>query len=260
MKSLDEGRVPVMKSFHGSVFLVSGASSGIGEAAAAALQKKGAAVYGLASSASTLASARERHPAVRWLSADITKRSEVDTAVAAVLAEAGRLDGLVNTAGIYTFAPLEASGEEMMRRQFEVNVFGTVFLAQAALAALKDSQGTIVNVSSTSARKAMPDQSIYAATKGAVESLTRAWALELARHGVRVNAISPGPTLTAGITKIPMPKEMFEAAKEQIRRTVPLARMGTSEEVAHWIVTLADPAVTWLTGQIVGIDGGLGVS
>ncbi|MDC0710743.1 SDR family NAD(P)-dependent oxidoreductase [Stigmatella sp. ncwal1] len=249
-----------MKSFDGSVFLVSGASSGIGEAAAVSLQQRGAVVYGLTSSASTLASARERHPAVHWLSADVTRRSEVDTAMAAVLSEAGRLDGLVNNAGIYTFASLEASSEEMMRRQFEINVFGTVFLTQAALTALKDSRGTIVNVSSTSAHKAMPDQSIYAATKGAVESLTRAWALELARYGVRVNAISPGPTLTPGIAKIPMPREMFEAAKEQILQTVPLGRMGTPEEVAQWIVTLADPAVTWLTGQIVGIDGGLGVS
>lgn len=253
-------KVSAMKSFEGSVFLVSGAGSGIGEATAVALGQRGAIVYGLTRTADSLAAARERHPQIRWRGVEVANRAEVDAVVASVVGEAGRLDGLVNNAGIYTFAPLEASSEEMMRRQLDVNVLGTIFLTQASLAALRESRGTVVNVSSTAAHKAMSNQSVYAATKGAVESLTRAWALELAPHGVRVNAVSPGPTMTAGVAKIPMPPGMFEAAKEQLLRTLPLGRMGTSEEVAHWIVALADPSVTWLTGQIVGIDGGLSVS
>ena len=251
--------VAAMTSFDGHVFLVSGASSGIGEATAVALRQRGAIVYGLASSAGSLGPARERHPEVRWLSADVASKAEVEAAVGAVLAGAGRLDGLVNNAGIYRFAPLEASSEEMMQRQFAVNVFGTVLLTQAALGALRQSKGTIVNVSSTAASKAMVNQSVYAATKGAVESLTRAWAIEQAPHGVRVNAVSPGPTLTAGVARIPMPPGMLEAAKEQIRRAVPLGRMGSSEEIAHWIAALSDPSVTWVTGQILGVDGGLSV-
>jgi NAD(P)-dependent dehydrogenase (short-subunit alcohol dehydrogenase family) len=77
---------------------------------------------------------------------------------------------------------------------------------------------------------------------------------------VRVNAIAPGPTETEGIARLPIPKEMFETMKQQILKQVPLGRMATSSEVARWIVTLSDPNVTWLTGQVLGIDGGLSVS
>lgn len=249
-----------MKTHQDKVVLVSGASSGIGKATALAFHRAGAIVHGLAGGASTLAAMRDRHPEIHWLAADVTKREEVDAAVAAVVAKAGRLDTLVNNAGIYQFAPLEASSEELMLRQFEVNVFGLVRLTQAALPALKESRGSLVNVSSTSARKAMAGQSLYGATKAAVESLTRAWAIELAPYGVRVNAIAPGPTETEGIAKLPMPKEVMEAARAQLLKQVPLGRTATSDEVAHWIVTLADPNVTWLTGQVLGVDGGMSVT
>lgn len=254
------GIVVLMQSSEKRVVLISGASSGIGEAAATLLQGTGAVVYGLTSGPATLAAARERHPKIRWLSANVASRAEVSAAVETVVAEAGRLDTLVNNAGIYKFAPLEASDDAVLRSQFEVNVYGVVYLTQASLSALKKSRGSIVNVSSTSARKAMPDQSLYAATKAAVESLTRSWALELAPSGVRVNAIAPGPTETEGVARLPIPKEMFEVMKQHILKQVPLGRMATSEEVAQWIVTLSDPKVTWLTGQVLGIDGGLSVS
>lgn len=249
-----------MKSFEGKVVLVSGASSGIGEAAAVQFERAGAVVYGLASGAASRDAAAGRHPGVRWLAANLARRAEIDAAVARVVGEAGRLDVLINNAGIYQFAPVEATGEAMVRDQFEVNVFGLIFLTQAALPALERSRGTIVNVSSTSAHKALPNQSVYGATKAAVESLTRAWAGEFGPRGVRVNAISPGPTMTDGVAKLPLPEEAREALIKQVLKAVPLGRMATSEEVARWLLIAADPSVTWLTGQVIGIDGGMSVT
>ena len=245
-----------MKSYAEKIVLVSGASSGIGEATAVALHAAGATVHGLASNPASLAAARAKHPGIHWYAVDVGNRAEVRRVVEGALA-GGKLDLLVNNAGIYKFASLESSEEAMVRSQIDVNVLGPIFLTQAAIPALRASRGAIVNVSSTSARKASPGQVVYAATKGALESFTRALASELAKDGIRVNAVAPGPTMTAGIAKIDMPKAVRDAAMEQMPKMIPLGRIGTAEEVAHWILVLGDPAVTWVTGQILGVDGGM---
>jgi len=248
------------KAFEGKVVLVTGANSGIGEAIAVAFQEAGATVFAIARRQEALEAARARHPDIHWLRADVANAKEVSATVASAVSEAGRLDVVVNNAGVFRFAPLDQSTEELVRGQFEANVYGTTFVAQAALPALRASRGTIVNISSPVGHKPAPGGAHYAASKAAVESLTRSWALELAPHGIRVNAIAPGPIDTPGFEKSGIPPEALPAVKEAFVKQVPLGRMGSSEEVARWVVAIADPSTTWLTGQVLSIDGGMSLT
>jgi NAD(P)-dependent dehydrogenase (short-subunit alcohol dehydrogenase family) len=245
------------KPFEGKVVIVTGANSGIGEAAAIAFQEGGARVYGFARRKDAVAVAREKHPGIQWILADVANEAQATEGVEAVIREAGRLDIVVNNAGVGTFVPLELSVGDVIRPQFEVNVLGTTFVTRAALAALKTSKGSVVNVSSSAAQRPSPGAAHYGATKAAIESLTRTWALELAPHGVRVNAIAPGATDTPGLGKLGAPPEALPQLKQAILKQVPLGRMATSREIAQWIVAIADPRVTWVTGQVLGIDGGM---
>jgi NAD(P)-dependent dehydrogenase (short-subunit alcohol dehydrogenase family) len=248
------------KRFEGKVVLVTGANSGIGETAAVRLEEAGATVFGLARREDALTAAQSRHPRIHWLLADVTNEAQVTTVVERAAKEGGRLDVVVNNAGSGSFAPLEQSTAEMVRSQFEVNVFGLTFVTRAALAALKASRGSIVNIGSAAGHKPMPGGAHYGATKAAVESLTRSWALELAPFGVRVNTIAPGPTETPVFEKLGLPKEAIGAVKAQFVKQVPLGRIASTDEIVHWIVALADPSVTWVTGQIVSIDGGMSLT
>jgi NAD(P)-dependent dehydrogenase (short-subunit alcohol dehydrogenase family) len=248
------------KAFEGKVVIVTGANSGIGEASAIAFQEAGARVYGFARRKDAVGVAREKHPRIRWILADVANEAQATEGVEAVVREAGRLDIVVNNAGVGTFVPLELSAGELIRPQFEVNVLGTTFVTRAALAALKASKGSVVNISSTAGHKPSPGAAHYGATKAAIESLTRSWALELAPHGVRVNAIAPGATETPGLGKLGAPPEALPQLKQAILKQVPLGRMATSREIAQWIVAIADPGVTWVTGQVLGIDGGMSLS
>jgi NAD(P)-dependent dehydrogenase (short-subunit alcohol dehydrogenase family) len=247
-------------AFERRAVLVTGANSGIGEAAAVAFRAAGATVFATARRADAVDAARSRHPGIEWLLLDVTRQAQVRAAVETAVRAAGHLDAVVNNAGIFEFATLEQSTEDLVRAHFEANVYGPTFIAQAALPALKASRGTIVNVSSAAGHKPSPGGAIYGATKAAIESLTRSWALELAAHGVRVNAIAPGPTDTPGFGKPGMLPEAVQAMKEEFVKQVPLGRMASTNEIARWIVAIADPSVTWVTGVVLPIDGGMSLT
>jgi len=248
------------QTYAGKVVLVTGANSGIGETAAVQFQAAGATVYGVARRKDALETARALHPEIKWLLADVTSSARVKQMVDAIVAEAGRLDVVVNNAAIFRFAPLEQASEEHLRAQFEINVYGTSFVTQAALPALKQSKGSVVNISSAAGHKPIPGGSHYAATKAAVESFTRSWALEFAPFGVRVNAIAPGPTETGGFDKLGLPADVVAGMKASFVQQVPLGRMASTEEVARWILAIAEPSVTWMTGQVLSIDGGMSLT
>lgn len=139
-----------------------------------------------------------------------------------------------------------------------MNVFGPSLLAAAALPFLAATQGAIINISSTFGHKAAAGLSHYAASKAALEHLTRCWALEVAPLGVRVNAVAAGPTQSGALTgMMGLSTEQAAAVEAEERERIPLKRRGNPEEVARWIVLLADPDSDWLTGQVITVDGGL---
>jgi NAD(P)-dependent dehydrogenase (short-subunit alcohol dehydrogenase family) len=248
-----------MPRFSNKVVLITGANSGIGEATAVAFADAGAQVYGTARNDATLGEARARHPQIHWVKLDVRDASAARRAVELVVKEADGVDVLVNNAGVARLLPLHATSPEDIALQFETNVYGVTYVTQAALPALRIARGSIVNIGSVSGHKAQRFGSLYAASKAAVAALTRSWALELAAEGVRVNAIAPGPVNTPIVGKLGLPPAAVAAMAEAIPKSLPLPRFGEPADIAPWILHLADPAATWITGQVVSVDGGMSV-
>ncbi|MCU1701655.1 MAG: family NAD(P)-dependent oxidoreductase [Mycobacterium sp.] len=237
--------------------IVTGAGSGIGRATAIAFANAGAHVLGVGRREASLLETASEHPAVETFVADIC----ADGAPEAVIEEAarrwGRVDVLVNNAGAAAIVPLGEVTGARITELFALNVTAPSLLARAALPYLRQAHGSIINVSSTFGHRPLSGGSHYAASKSAIESLTRSWALELAADNVRVNAVAPGPTESEALAAAGLPEEVVEKIKRDEEEQIPLGRRGKPEEVADWIVHLADPASTWLTGQILTVDGGL---
>jgi NAD(P)-dependent dehydrogenase (short-subunit alcohol dehydrogenase family) len=193
--------------------------------------------------------------------ADAADPDDASRTIATTVERWGRVDVLVNNAGAGAILPLEAATASAITEMFAVNVFGPSLLATAALPYLKAAQGNIVNVSSTFGHKAAGTLSHYAASKAALEHMTRCWALELAADGIRVNAVAAGPTETDFlIERMGLSEAQAETVKNDERSRIPLGRRGVPEEVARWIVTLASDAGEWITGQVITVDGGLSIS
>jgi NAD(P)-dependent dehydrogenase (short-subunit alcohol dehydrogenase family) len=246
---------------NGKVVIVTGGSSGIGRAAALNFARQGAKVVITARRATPLEETASQHANIVGLVADAAAPDDAARTVGKAVNTWGRLDVLVNNAGAGAILPLADATPDRIKQIFDVNVLGPSLLSTAALPYLAATKGTIINVSSTFGHKPAAGLSHYAASKAALEHLTRCWALELASHGVRVNAVAAGPTESGALTgMMGLSQEEAAAIKEQERGRIPLKRRGNPNDVARWILSLSDPASEWVTGQVIAVDGGLGLA
>jgi NAD(P)-dependent dehydrogenase (short-subunit alcohol dehydrogenase family) len=247
-----------VSTFAEKVILITGGSSGIGHAAAIRFAERGANVVVTGRRAGPLGETAAAHRNIIGVVADAADEDDAAIAVKAALDRWGRLDVLVNNAGAGAILTLADATAERITQILSVNVLGPSLLARAALPHLIATRGSIVNISSTFGHRPAAALSHYAASKAALEQLTRCWALELAPSGVRVNAVAAGPTESGALTgMMNLTPEQAEAIKEQERERIPLKRRGQPDDVARWIMALADPEANWTTGQIVTADGGL---
>ena len=243
------------------VIIMTGGSSGIGRAAALRFARQGHKVLVTGRRAAPLEETVAEHPSIVGLVADAASAEDASRTVAKAVDLWGRVDALINNAGAGAILPLVDTTADRIMDIFSVNVFGPSLLASAAVPHLSATRGTIINVSSTFGHKPAAGLSHYAASKAALEHLTRCWALELAPLGIRVNAVAAGPTESGALTgMMRLTSEQAAAVKEQERARIPLGRRGIPEDVAEWIVRLAGPAADWTTGQVIAIDGGLGLT
>lgn len=258
---IDEHRtIQTDAEFAGSVVIVTGAGSGIGRAAARAFARAGGQVLAVGRREEKLKETKADDDSIVPFVADLRDEQSAGDVIAETTRRWGRLDVLVNNAGIFAAVPLSDTTDATIRDIFDINVAAPSLLAAAALPALRRSRGTIVNLSSTFGHRPAPGMSHYGASKAAIEHLTRSWAAELAVDGVRVNAVAPGPTESEALTAAGLSEDKVLAIKRDEAEQIPLGRRGEPGEVARWILHLASPTATWVTGQVVAVDGGLAVT
>jgi NAD(P)-dependent dehydrogenase (short-subunit alcohol dehydrogenase family) len=253
-----ESRMIERKPLAGSVAIVTGGGTGIGRATTLRLVRRNAHVMITGRRPEPLHDVAGTSDNIVSMPADIRDEDAVDRLIGATLGRWGRLDILINNAGVFAGAPLAEATVQHLSHLHDANVVAPTLLARAALPRLAETRGAIVHVSSTYGhRPTPPGASHYGASKAALEALTRSWAVELAPTGIRVNAVAPGPTDTPILAESGLPPDIIEAIKADEVRRIPLGRRGRPDDVARWIVALADPAAEWITGQVITVDGGL---
>ncbi len=244
-------------TWQGKVAIITGGSGGIGRATAEALVTRGAEVLITGRDATRLSETAAANPAIMTLEADSAGPGSGKHVVAAALERWGRIDLIVNNAGAGHPLPIVAYDPEAISRMAMVNIAAPSLLVTAAQSALRDSGGSIVNISTAVTRIAAPMMAHYAATKAALEHLTKSWAIELAADGIRVNAIAPGPVKTGALTgMMGLPDDMARQIEAQEEAQVPLGRRGVTADVVPWILHLGSAENQWLTGQVLTVDGG----
>ena len=247
------------KKLTGKVAVVTGASKGIGAAIARSLAAEGAAV--VVNYASSKAGAERVAADIAGqggkavtVQATVATKTEIDRLFAETRKAFGPLDILVNNAGIYEFSPLEGITEEHFHKQFDLNVLGLLLTTQEAVKQFGPAGGSIINISSSASTLTPPNTSVYSATKGAVDAVTRSLAKELGPRKIRVNAINPGMVETEGVRAAGLDQSDF---RRQLESQTPLGRIGQVHDIAPTAVFLASSDAAWITGETFIITGGL---
>lgn len=246
-----------MISLKDKVAIITGASRGIGRATALLFARAGCNLlinYNKSedSALETASMAEELGVRAKAFQADVSRKKEVDAMIDYTINQFRKIDILVTNAGIWKYAEIDKMTEEQLRETMELNVSGVFYAITASTPhMIKQKSGNIINISSTAGQRGERLHSHYAASKGAIISLTKSLAAELAPHNIRVNCVAPGWVDT----------DMSHAAligdeKDKILRTIPLERAGTPEEIAGPILFLASDLSTYITGEILNVNGG----
>jgi NAD(P)-dependent dehydrogenase (short-subunit alcohol dehydrogenase family) len=241
-----------------TVVLITGALTGIGRSAAVAFAKKGAnvVVAGRRDEAgeALVKELRSLGSEAEFIKADVRKEDDVRALVDKTVARFGRLDIAVNNAGTQgQVGPITDQSAESYAETFDTNVLGVVLSMKHEVRVMQgQGSGSIVNISSTYGHGGAAGASVYGGSKHAVEGITKSVALEVAKAGIRVNAVAPGPTDTGMLTRFTGTEE----SKAALASSVPMGRLGLSEEVASGIVFLASAEASYITGHVLNVDGG----
>jgi 3-oxoacyl-[acyl-carrier protein] reductase len=246
------------KKLTGKVAVVTGASKGIGASIAKYLAAEGAAVVvnyasskaGADKVVSEIAAQGGKAIAVQG---DVAKRADIVRLFAETKKAFGQLDVLVNNAGVYEFLPIEQITEEHFHKQFNLNVLGLILTTQEAVKQFGPNGGSIINISSVVSTSSAAGGSVYSATKGAVDSVTKALAKELGKRKIRVNAINPGLIETEGTHSSGFVDSDFH---KQYEAQAPLGRIGQPQDIATAAVFLASSDSSWITGENLYVTGG----
>ena len=245
------------KRLEGKIAVVTGASKGIGAEIAKHLAAEGASVVvNYASSKPgadrVVAAITEKGGKAVAVQADVAQQADIQRLFAEAKTTFGRLDILINNAGVYEFSPLEEITIENFHRQFDLNVLGLILTTQEAVNHFGPDGGSVVNIGSVVARMALPGSTVYSATKAAVNSITRTLGAELGSKKIRVNTVNPGMVETEGNYTAAEGSDF----RKQVEQVTPLGRIGQVDDIAPAVVFLASDDAKWVTGETLYIAGG----